>query len=99
MRAIDRTTKQFVESVREALPDFMVTVARSTTSWGRSNYVRIRDAEQRACWSARISDHAVGMRRAMSGQHDIFISAGARPASWAVWLGELVKSVENHGTR
>lgn len=91
MRAIDKTTKLFVESVREALPDYRVSVSKSETSWGRSSYVHIRNADQTAYWSARISDHAVGMRRATSGQHDIFISAGASPASWAVWLGTLVK--------
>jgi hypothetical protein len=42
----------------------------------------------------RISDHAVGMRRATSGDCDKFITAGAKPASWAVWLSEIVAAAD-----
>jgi hypothetical protein len=42
-------------------------------------------------FKVRISDHAIGMRRAMRGEEDLYIFAGSKPASWAVWLGELVR--------
>ena len=42
----------------------------------------------------RISDHAIGMRRALSGSEDLYISAGAGPAAWVVWLGDLVRRLD-----
>lgn len=91
MRAIERTTRLFVASVQAALPGFHVSVERSVTRFGRSHYVHIRDQAQRRYWKVRISDHVVGMRRARSGQEDLYLHARARPQSWSVWLGELVR--------
>jgi len=93
--AVERTTKLFCASVKEALPDFRVFVTRSRTQAGRSNYVHIRDQKQPMYWKIRISDHPVGMRRAMSGESDLYIVAGAETSSWAVWLSELVSSHGN----
>lgn len=91
MRAVDRTLALFKASVSEALPEARLTVSRSRNSAGHSRYVFI-DIPTRRCWlKVRISDHAVGMRRARSGECDLFLSAGARPSSWAVWLSEQVK--------
>lgn len=89
MLAIERTTRLFCKSVRDALPGFRISIDRSRTQAGRSNYVHLRDRKQNWYWKVRISDHPVGMRRALSGECDLFISAGAKPSSWAVWLGEL----------
>ncbi|MGG7535343.1 hypothetical protein [Rhizobium sp. 12,4] len=94
MRAIERTTRQFVASLEEAMPGLQIAVERSRNDWGRSHYVHIRDDAQQRYWKVRISDHAVGMRRALSGREDAYISAGARPASWAVWIGELKRLVD-----
>lgn len=88
MRAVDRTLRQFRASLAEALPDVRTQVSRSTNRAGHSRYVYIHLTD----WTAkvRISDHGVGMRRALSGECSLFIAAGAKPSSWAVWLGELV---------
>lgn len=93
MRAIERTTRQFVAGLEAAAPGVRVQVERSVTSWGRSNYVHIRDRDQRRYWKVRVSDHAVGMRRALSGECELHIPAGARPPSWAVWLGDFLKNL------
>lgn len=94
MLAIERTTRQFVAALREAIPTLYIRVERSKNAHGRSNYVHIRDQAQRRYWKVRISDHAVGMRRALSGREDLYITAGTRPPSWAVWLGEFKRRVE-----
>lgn len=94
MRAIERTTKQFVASLKAAIPSLrIISVERSETSFGRSNYVHIRNQNQRRYWKVRISDHAVGMRRAQSGREDLYLAAGAHPPDWAVWLSEFIKEV------
>ncbi len=92
MRAVDRTTKLFLASLDDALPGVQHQVSRSSTRAGRSNYVFI--LAPRRSYKIRISDHPIGMRRALSGAEDLYISAGAKPASWSVWLGELVATVE-----
>lgn len=91
MRAIDKTTQLFVASVKDAFPDVNLQVARSKNAFGRSNYVYIHLPA--ATRKVRISDHAIGMRRALSGSESLFIGAGATPDRWAVWLGALRKSV------
>ncbi|CDZ67643.1 Hypothetical protein NGAL_HAMBI2605_59240 [Neorhizobium galegae bv. orientalis] len=93
MRAIDRTTRLFVASLKEAVPDASVSVERSHSAGGRSNYIHIRDQAGRRYWKVRISDHSVGMRRALSGREDAYITAGSGPASWAVWIGEFRKEI------
>ena len=94
MRAIERTTRQFVASLKDAIPSLSISIERSQNAYGRSNYVHIRDQAQRRYWKVRISDHAVGMRRALSGRDDAYITAGSKPASWAVWLGDFKRLVE-----
>lgn len=89
MRAVDRTTKLFLASVKEAMPTVQTRVQKSTNSAGRSNYVFIARDRHLYAVKVRISDHAIGMRRAMRGDEDLYIFAGAKPASWAVWLGKL----------
>ena len=91
MRAIDRTCQLFVRSVAEALPETRINIVRSRNSHGQSRYVYIHLAGRIRPVKVRISDHPVGMRRAMSGDCQLFLSAGATPASWAVWLAELAK--------
>jgi hypothetical protein len=91
LRAVDRTTRLFTASLQEALPDVRSQISRSINAAGRSNYVHIYTRPQ--SYKVRISDHAIGMRRALSGQEDLYISAGASPASWAVWLGDLVATI------
>lgn len=93
MRAIDRTTQLFVSSVKVALPDASVRVEKSNTSHGRSNYVYI-DIGQIYDLKIRISDHAVGMRRALYGTEDLFVHHLAKPASWAVWVSGLPKRAD-----
>lgn len=92
MRAVDRTTKLFLASLDAALPGVHRQVSRSSTRAGRSNYVFIHVPLR--CYKIRISDHSIGMRRALSGAEDLYIFAGAKPASWAVWLGDLVATVK-----
>jgi hypothetical protein len=93
MRAVDRTTKMFVASVKDALPGITLRVEKSKNAAGRSNYVFIpRDGHVYAI-KVRISDHPIGMRRANSGQEDLYIFAGSRPDSWAIWIGELRRRV------
>lgn len=87
MRAIDRTTKLFIASVREALPDVQVYVDKSRARHGRSNYVYICLPNRTR--KVRISDHPVGMRRALYGNEDLFVHHLAKPASWAVWVSHL----------
>ena len=93
MRAIERTTALFLACLGEAVPDLRVSVERSSTRYGRSNYVHIRDAEQRRYWKVRISDHAVDMRRAQSGREDFYIQSKDKPGRWAVWLGDFRREV------
>lgn len=89
MRAIERTTGLFVASVKVALPDIHVQVQRSVAKHGRSNYVYIVLGGARRSLKVRISDHPVGMRRALYGEDDLFIHHLAKPASWAVWVSQL----------
>lgn len=89
MRAVDRTTQLFLASVNHALPALRTQVSKSRNAAGRSNYIFIFAG--RSTYKVRISDHAIGMRRAMRGEEDLYIFAGSKPASWAVWLGELVR--------
>jgi hypothetical protein len=91
MRAVDRTTQLFVASIKDALPGLRTQVSKSSNAAGRSNYVFI--FTNRRSFKVRISDHAIGMRRAMRHQEDLYIFAGSKPASWAVWLGDLVASM------
>ena len=95
MRAVDRTLRLFKASVAEALPGVRVSVSRSRNRAGHSRYVYLHIRLE--VLKVRISDHAVGMRRALSGECDLFIAAGAGPASWAVWLGELVRRLDELG--
>lgn len=91
MRAIDQTSQKFMAAVRRQLPAAAVWCSRSKTRAGRSHYVFIQLSRGARPLKVRISDHPVGMRRALSGECDLFLSAGAKPASWAVWLGALVR--------
>ena len=92
--ALSRTTRLFVASVRHAMPDAEIQVQRSSTSWGRSNYVHIRSTDPHRYWKVRISDHPVDMRRATSGREDLYLRAGARPDSWAVWVSERAATTQ-----
>lgn len=92
-RAVDETTALFVKSLTEAVPAVRVNVQRSYNSAGRSNYVHINDEGLCRYWKVRVSDHPVGMRRAMSGKEALYVFAGASPSSWAVWLGDFVRRV------
>jgi hypothetical protein len=96
MRAVDRTTKLFVESVRDALPGVKLAVSKSKNAAGRSNYVFIQRGKHLYAIKVRISDHPIGMRRATSGQEDLYIFAGAGPDSWSTWIGELRRRVASH---
>lgn len=89
MRAIERTTRQFVAAVQDAAPGLQIQISRSCTDYGRSNYVYLCDHGRRFYRKVRISDHSVGMRRAMSGREDLYIHAKTKSSSWSVWLGEL----------
>lgn len=88
MRSIDKTTQRFVASVKVALPKANVRVHRSVAKQGRSNYVYIHTDAARFL-KVRISDHPVGMRRALYGGEDLFVHYLARPDSWAVWVSQL----------
>lgn len=88
MLAVDRTTKQFVASVKATAPGARIVVDKSRTRHGRSNYVYVYLADR--MWKVRISDHPVGMRRALWGLEDLLLDHQAKPASWAVWMGEHV---------
>lgn len=89
MRAIDRTTALFVASVEHAIPTAKVSVQRSFAKHGRSNYVYISLQGRGMPLKVRISDHPVGMRRALYGGESLFIHHLAKPASWAVWVSNL----------
>lgn len=89
MRAIDKTVKRFVTSVKEAAPDARVHVQRSISEHGRSTYIYIDIKGRWRPIKVRISDHAVGMRRALYGEENLFIHHLAKPASWAVWVSQL----------
>jgi hypothetical protein len=89
VRAIDRTTQLFVTSIKEALPNVRVNVQRSFAKHGRSNYVYLHLEGRWRPLKVRISDHPVGMRRALYGDENLFIHHLAKPASWAVWMSRL----------
>lgn len=91
--ALEKTTSLFVASLREALPAVDVTVQRSTNRHGgKSNYVYL--GRPRAMpLKVRISDHAIGMKRALERNEALYIRAGAKPDSWAVWLGSLCRQL------
>ena len=95
MRAVDRTTKLFKASVEDALPGISLRVQKSKNAAGYSNYVFIPRGNHIYAIKVRISDHPISMRRATSGQEDLYIFAGAKPNSWAVWLSKLSKRVAN----
>jgi hypothetical protein len=89
MRAIDKTTQLFVASVKEAVPLARVNVQRSVAKQGRSSYVYIElDGTPRPL-KVRISDHPIGMRRALSGDEALYVHHLAKPSSWAVWVSKL----------
>lgn len=92
MRAIDRTTQLFIASVREAVPAAEIRMQRSVTKQGRSNYVYIADGRRWKPIKVRISDHPVGMRRALYGEEDLFVHHLSNPASWAVWVSKLASA-------
>lgn len=94
MRAIDKTVKRFVTSVREAVPHAKVNVQRSVSAHGRSTYVYIVLDKRWNPIKVRISDHAVGMRRALYGGENLFIHHLAKPASWAVWVSQLPREAQ-----
>lgn len=98
MRAIDKTVKLFVTSVKEAVPCANIRVQRSVAKHGRSTYVYIDlDGGWRPL-KVRISDHPVGMRRALSGDENLFVHHLAKPASWAVWVSKLpTRAAPGHG--
>lgn len=98
MRAVDKTTQLFMASVRDAVPAAKVFVQKSRNAAGHSNYVFIARGNHLMAIKVRISDHPVGMRRAMRGDEDLYIFAGAKPLSWAVWLGELVQRMHRFET-
>ncbi|MEJ0012802.1 MAG: hypothetical protein WDM94_09290 [Bauldia sp.] len=77
--------------MRAALPGISVWVDKSVTRAGRSNYVFI-DMPRRT-EKVRISDHPVGMTRALWGGESLFVSAGATIDSWSVWLSRLAKEM------
>lgn len=90
MLAIERTTRQFVASVKEALPDARIQIDRSRTRHGRSNYVYIGlEPGYFNLLKVRISDHAIGMQRARYGNEDLHLDHRATPDRWAVWVSEL----------
>lgn len=91
MRAVERTTRLFVRSLEQTGVAFRISIEKSRTDYGQSNYVFIRHANSTRFWKVRISDHPVGMRRALAGWEHLHIPAGARPSSWAVWIGEIVR--------
>lgn len=97
MKAIERTTKRFIASLKIELPDFGVHVERSRKPWGQSNYIYIRHPKGLREWKVRVSDHPIGMKRAKYGNEDLLLWAGAIPDNWCVWLSEFVK--ENGGDR
>lgn len=88
-RAIERTTSLFVRSVREAIPEAKIQVQRSVKKHGRSNYVYIDLPGQFRGYKVRISDHPVGMMRALHGSESLYVNHLAKPDSWAVWLSKL----------
>lgn len=96
MRAVDRTTNLFMASVKDALPGIDLRVSKSKNSAGRSNYVFIPKGGHVYAIKVRISDHPIGMRRATSGQEDLYIFAGAGPDSWATWIGQLRRRISSH---
>lgn len=91
MRAIDRTTFLFVCAVRDALPDSHIYVQRSNRPHGCSRYVFITLKPRTMPLKVRISDHAVGMRRATSGSECLYLNHLAKPDAWAIWLSRLAK--------
>jgi hypothetical protein len=91
MHSVDRTAKLFIESVETALPEARIQNDRYRSDWGYSRYVFVNCGKW--WFKIRISDHAVGMRRATSGECDLFLSGGDGPARWAVWLSKTVAMV------
>lgn len=91
MRAVERTTQLFVRSLEQTGVIFKISIEKSRSAYGQSNYVFIRHANAPRFWKVRISDHPVGMRRALAGTEQLHIPAGAKPSSWAVWIGEIVR--------
>ena len=89
VRAIDKTAELFVATVKVALPDARVRVQRSVAKHGRSTYIYIDIEGRWRPFKVRISDHPVGMQRALHGEEDLFIHHLAKPASWAVWVSHL----------
>jgi hypothetical protein len=97
MRAVERTTRAFVASVTAALPGVHIWVDRSVSRAGRSNYVFIDMPDRRE--KVRISDHAVGMRRAMWGEETLLLHAGATIDHWSVWLSQIARRIPMQGRR
>lgn len=91
MLAVERTTRLFVRSLEQTGVAFKISIEKSRTVYGQSNYVFIRHANSPRFWKVRISDHPVSMGRALSGREHLHVPAGAKPSSWAVWIGDLVR--------
>jgi hypothetical protein len=89
-KAVKHTAYLFCKSVEHALPAARLNVVSNNGKGGYSRYIYIHLPQQQRPLKVRVSDHTVGLRRALSGECDLFLFSGARPASWAVWLGEIV---------
>lgn len=86
-----RTTELFVQSVMAATDELDITISKSRTRHGASNYVTLTGRNGRFSVSVRISDHPIGMRRARRHEHALLIMENSAPSSWAVWLSQMLK--------
>ena len=90
-KAVKHTAYLFVKSVEHALPSAKVSVVTSDRPWGYSRYIYLRLPNLMRPIKVRVSDHEIGMRRAISGECDLYIRGGAKPDSWSVWIGDMVR--------
>lgn len=70
------------------MPDVQLEIYHARNWWGCSSYVRIG---YRSIYTvARVSDHGVGAARYYRDTTTtLYLSEGARPGAWELWLADL----------
>lgn len=91
---VNRTTYQLERSINDVVEEASINIVKSRTSYGASNYLYFTIGRVRM--KVRISDHPIGMRRATSGDCDLYVTAGAKPSSWACWLSQVITEHGHH---
>jgi hypothetical protein len=85
---VRKTAQLLADAVKSAALDLGVSVQHYSGRAGHSSYVHIDGHEFYR--GARISDHAIGMKRFHKSAISLYLRPSAKPCDWSVWLSEVV---------